>query len=239
MKPLLTVLLSFTLLCACRCNIGGKRINGNGNLESETRNISEVSKIKLMGSMEVFLDSGATAVRVEADENLIPYIITEVDGDWLEIKTRNNINYRTKNPMRVYVTAPTITHIKLSGSGDIISQRKFWSKQPIEFDIAGSGNIRLQVNTPRVDADIAGSGNLEIGGETRDVEVSIAGSGNYRGLELKAENAKVNIAGSGDAYVFADVNMDAKIVGSGNIKYKGNADVKRRILGSGTVKVSE
>lgn len=217
----------------------GKRVVGNGNLESETRNISRATKIKVLGSMEVILDSGATAVRVEADENLLPYIITDVDNNWLELRMKNNISYNTKNTMRVYITTPTITHLKLSGSGNVSSEKKFWSKQPIHFDIAGSGDIDINVNTPKVDADIAGSGNLNITGETRDVDVSIAGSGNYKGIDLKAENANIKIAGSGDAMVFADVKMNARIMGSGNVKYRGNATIDQKILGSGVVKLEQ
>ncbi|HEX8331536.1 MAG TPA: head GIN domain-containing protein [Segetibacter sp.] len=239
MKSLLAVLLTITLLGACRCNITGKRVVGNGNLESETRVVNRATKIKVLGHVEVILDSGATSVRVEADENLLKYILTEVDDNWLEIRMKNNINYTTSNPMRVYVTTPTITHIKMAGSGKVVSERKFWSKESINFDIAGSGDIDIDVNTPKVDADIAGSGNLAISGETRNVDVSIAGSGNYNGLELKAENANIKIAGSGDALVFADVKMNAKIMGSGNVKYRGNATIDKKILGSGSIKLVE
>ena len=239
MKPLLALLLPLMILSSCRWNINHKRIKGNGNLESESRDISRATKIKLMGDMDVILDSGATAIRVEADENLLPYIITELDDNWLELKMKRGVSLSTSNPMRIYITTPTITHIKVAGSGNVSSDRKFWSQQEINFDIAGSGNITIDVNTPQVDADIAGSGNLNISGETRDVDVSIAGSGNYKGLDLKAENAKINIAGSGDAMVFADVKMNARIVGSGNIKYKGNASVDRKVIGSGSISVTD
>ena len=213
----------------------GKRVNGNGNLESENRDIRRATKIKVLGSMEVLLDSGATAVRVEADKNLLPYIITDIDDDWLVLKMKNGIRYHTNNPMRVYITTPAITNIKVAGSGNVSSGKKFWSKDPIHLDIAGSGDVNINVNTPKVDADIAGSGNLNIAGETRDVDVSVAGSGNFKGFDLKAENAKVKIAGSGDVMIFADVRLEARIAGSGNIKYKGSASVEKKIAGSGRV----
>jgi hypothetical protein len=239
MKPLLVVFIAFTLLGACRCNFMGKRVNGNGNLESETRVINRATKIKVLGHMEVILDSGSTSVRVEADENLLKYIVTKVDDGWLEIRMKSNINYTTSNSIKVYVTTPTITHIKMAGSGKVFSEKKFWSKESINFDIAGSGDINIDVNTPKVDADIAGSGNLDIMGETRDVDISIAGSGNYNGIELKAENANIKIAGSGDAMVFADVRMNAKIMGSGNVRYRGNATIDKKIMGSGSIKMAE
>ena len=217
----------------------GKRVKGNGNFESETRNISHATKIKVEGGMEVILDSGATSIRVEADENIIPYILTDLDDNWLRIRLKRNISITTSNTMRVYITTPTIYNIRVAGSGNVTSEKKFWSKKPISFDIAGSGDITIDVNAPKVDADIAGSGNLMITGETRDVDVSIAGSGNYQGMDLKAENARVSIAGSGDAFVFADVKINAKIMGSGNVKYKGNASVDKKVMGSGKVEMMQ
>ncbi|MEJ7679455.1 MAG: DUF2807 domain-containing protein [Segetibacter sp.] len=69
----------------------------------------------------------------------------------------------------------------------------------------------------------------------------VTGSGNYDSPNLKAENANVKILGSGDASLFAEVNLEASIAGSGDIKYRGNAAVKKDVAGSGSfaVKVQE
>jgi hypothetical protein len=101
--------------------------------------------------------------------------------------------------------------------------------------ITGSGDITCNINAPRIDAKLAGSGTLHIAGETRDVEVDIAGSGNYNGTDLKAENAAVKIAGSGDVSLFADARLEVKVMGSGSVKYRGNAIVNKKIMGSGSV----
>ena len=66
---------------------------------------------------------------------------------------------------------------------------------------------------PKLNSHITGSGNLHISGETKDVDVHISGSGNYDGPGLKAENASVHIAGSGDANLFADYKLKASIAG--------------------------
>lgn len=232
------VISSLSLICflSSACFNPGKRVKGNGNVESETRVVNRANKIKVSGSMNIIVDSGATAIRVEAEENILPYIITTVHDNWLEIRTRKNVRISTTRPMTVYVTTPYVTAVRIDGSGNITSENKMWSKDPISINIGGSGDVRMLVNTPKIDADIAGSGNVTIAGETRDVDVSIAGSGNFEGKDLKAENAKVKIAGSGDATVFADVKLNASIVGSGNVSYIGHADVERKIAGSGKVR---
>lgn len=217
------------------CDFNGETINGNGHLTNETRHVNNTSKINVTGDMNVFVDARSPAVKVEGDENIIQYIETEVNGGWLEIKTRDHININSSNPVKVYVTATDISDLKVNGSGNITCNSKFSSGNNMSFSITGSGNITADVNTPAVDAGITGSGNMYIKGESRNVDINITGSGNYDSPNLKAENAEVKISGSGDANLFADINLKATIAGSGDIKYRGNTAVEKHIAGSGSV----
>lgn len=226
----LILAISFT-----SCDFNGHTVNGNGNSKSEVRSVGNTTKINVVGGMDVFVDQGASAVKVEGDENILPYIETRIDDDWLEIKTRDHVNIRSSTPVKVYVTTPEVTALKVTGSGNLTCNNKFSSRNSISFSITGSGNITADVNTPAVDAGITGSGNMYIKGETRNVDIQITGSGNYDSPNLKAENANVKILGSGNASLFADANLKASIAGSGDIKYSGNAAVDKNIAGSGSV----
>lgn len=203
---------------------------------TETRSIDDATNIKVLGHAEVIIDSGATALKVEGDENILPYIITAYSNNRLEIRSRNNVNLHTGNPIRVYVTTPTVKSVSISGSGNVKSSAKFWSQQPVSLNISGSGDLYMKINAPGVNAGISGSGNITVSGETRNLEVKISGSGDYNGMDLKAEIARVHISGSGDASLYAEDRLEAYISGSGDVKYKGKASVDKHISGSGNVK---
>jgi hypothetical protein len=222
------------MLFTCCINMG-ERVNGSGNIKTENRQVGKADKIKVMGDIDVFIDQGPTSVKVEADDNLLQYIETSVNDGWLKIKTRHNVNINSEKPVKVYLVTPEITDLDVSGSGNIKCNQKFSTDNNTSFSISGSGDILAAINAPKVEAHISGSGNLHISGETKDVAIHISGSGNYDGAELKAENANVSIAGSGDAGLFADNKLKASVAGSGNIKYKGNATVDSHIAGSGSV----
>jgi hypothetical protein len=183
----------------------------------------------------VGIDSGETNVRIQGDDNLLRYIITDDDEGWLEVRMRDHINYRTTSPIKVYVTTPVVSAINVTGSGNVSANNKFYSSRKMALSITGSGDITCNVNTPRVDANLTGSGTLHISGETKDLDINIAGSGNYDGGDLKTENAKVKIAGSGDVSLFADAHLNVNVMGSGTVKYRGNALVNKKIMGSGSV----
>lgn len=228
LTALVTVLLN-------SCINMGERVKGSGNTKSENRTVSKAERIKVMGDMDVYIDQGPTSLKVEGDDNVLPYIETVADGDWLEIRTKDDVNFNTSKPIKVYVTTPNITDLKVTGSGNIVCNQKFSTDNNSSFDITGSGDITTAISAPKVEAHISGSGNLHISGETKNVEIHVSGSGNYDGADLKAENANVSIAGSGDANLFADNKLKVSVAGSGNVKYKGNAIVESHIAGSGSV----
>ena len=223
------------LITLFSCKFGGRKIDGNGRVATEKRAAGSLSKVKVAGEINVVIDNGLAGIRVEADENLIPYIVTETDGDWFKIRVKDEANLQAAKIPTVYISTPAISSIKVTGNSEILANGKFSSMEQMDFDIAGSGSITIEVNAPAVETEISGSGSLHISGETRTAKVEITGSGNYDGISLKAENADVSISGSGEAIVFAETALKASIAGSGNIKYKGSAAVDKKVSGSGEV----
>lgn len=235
MRKGILYIISIVTVSLLSCNMSGESVEGNGNLKSENRPVSNTAKILIVGGLDVFVEQGKPAVRVEGDENILQYVETNAGNEWLEIKTRDHVNIHSAHPVKIYITAPEISALKVAGSGNITCNNKFSSGRNMSFSITGSGNITANVNSPVVNASITGSGNMYLKGETRNADIEITGSGNYDSPELKAENAAVKISGSGDANLFADNNLKASIIGSGGVKYRGNAAVDKNIAGSGVV----
>ena len=235
MTKVFSSLLLFVVILISSCDITGERIDGNGNVTSSNRPLDKAEKIRVQGAVDVIIAPGSPSIRVEADENLIPYIETTMEDNWLEIKTRNDVNLHTSNSIKVYVTTPLVSDLKLTGSGNITGNGKFATNDDMTISITGSGDIRMEVNAPKVEADVTGSGNLHIAGETQNLDINVTGSGNYEGQDLKAENAVAKVSGSGDINLFADSHLKATVNGSGNIKYKGSPNVDSHVAGSGSV----
>lgn len=238
MKLLSCVL--FAVLAGISCNPFHETIRGNGNITTSERNVSSVQKIKCAGSYDVQLTQGSpVSVKIEADENLQSYIVTDVDGDKLTIHTKNDVNIDPSQKIKVYITADKLEEFQLTGSGNAQTTNKFTGGEHLELGIAGSGNIHFDVNTPQINSSISGTGDIYLTGETRDSKINIAGSGNYHADELKSESATVKIAGTGDAHLFADSSLTINIAGVGSVFYKGNPSISQNIAGTGKIKKEE
>lgn len=235
MKHILLLMLIGLGLLSCRVGVGEK-IKGNGKFTSEPRDVGRFSRVEVRGGISVELVPGQPSVRVEADENLLRHIITREENGWLIIRTKDHVRLRSSRPIRVYVSTEELSAVNIAGSGSVTGRGKFSGADKLDIDVAGSGNVDLDVNTPKVSVDIAGSGNVSLAGETRDARVNITGSGNYQAEDLMTENTDIDIAGSGDARLHADQTLKADVLGSGNVYYRGKASVRSQTTGSGKVK---
>lgn len=232
-------LLAFFLFAvfAMSCNWIGKTVHGDGNIVSERRNVKKAEKIIIKGNFDIVLVPGSeTSVVVETDQNLQDFILMSESNEELVFKTKRKFNIKSDHGIKITITTPKLSGIHLAGSGNIMGKGKFVGANELKIDIAGQGDVNLEVNTPRIEVDIAGSGNVRLAGETKNAKFDIAGTGDCNAEGLKSEISSIKIAGNGNVKVFADVQLDIKIMGSGDVFYKGNAEVSQKIVGAGTVK---
>ena len=236
MKYIFLFLLGTLVFFSCRY-IGGKRVRGNGNLITQERSVSGFEGVESYGSFDVTLiPSDATSVKIEADDNLQQYIETYVNHNKLQIRTRDGYNLRPRNDIKITVSGPVFSTIATHGSGSITGRGLLnTNNDDVALRVAGSGNIEVELNASKVDSEIAGSGNISVKGTSKEFEGGIYGSGNIRAGNLRTEDSKVEIAGSGNVEIFASNKLDVSVMGSGEVKHRGNAQVNTKISGSGSV----
>jgi autotransporter translocation and assembly factor TamB len=229
--------LTLLIICFCGCIDSSKRIRGNGETVIDKRNISSAVSIKTSGSFDVDVIPGATTfLQINGESNLIPYIETINNGTTLVLRVKEGYSISPTQKIAISITTPTLEQVTIAGSGNVTGRGKFTGANMLEAEIAGSGTIKLEVNTPDIRAKVAGSGDINLSGETKTLSVKIAGSGNYQGEHLKSESAKVDIAGSGDVRIHAEKTLDIRIAGHGDVYYTGNAVLTQKIAGSGNIK---
>ena len=224
-------------------------IDGNGQVTTETRQLVSFNQIDNSGTFNVYVkqDSVFTAT-IEAESNLIPYVRTIINGNTLEIDTREN--FRETYPINVYVTSPTIQGVELSGSGYVkmdsldvdylqivlsgSGQMDGYSvTNSLVAKISGSGNINLEAYTNSSDIRISGSGNINLIGESLSGSCTISGSGQINSYSFTQNECIAKISGSGDMYLNVVDYLDVTIPGSGSVYYIGDPSISVSITGSG------
>lgn len=233
-KILFFVLIAATFLNACDF-VTGKRVKGNGNVKTEDRSEGAFTGVESRSSFSTYVGIGPQSIKIEAEENLLPYIITYIDNGVLRIDTKEGFWLKSSRSIKVYVTSPRLNKIIVSGSGDIEGTTKITDSSRIDLDVNGNASMKLDVDAPVVDTDLSGNGDIELKGQARDFSANSTGNGHIKAMELQTENGKIEILGNGTAEVFASVKLDVSIGGNGSVRYKGNAQTSTHITGNGSI----
>lgn len=236
MKKLFFIFSVFTVILSSCDFVTGDRVKGNGNMQSVERSETGFTGVNSSSNFDTYVGIGPYSVKIEAEENIIPYIETFVDNGTLKIDTKEGFWLKPRRTVKIYVTAPRLTKIHSEGNGNVISTTKITDSSRIDLHVGGNAEMKVEVDAPEIDADLGGNGGIEIKGQARDFQCKTAGNGHIEAFGLQTESAKVEIYGNGNANVSASVKLDVRIGGNGNVHYKGNAQITTQITGNGNIK---
>jgi len=207
--------------------------------ETEDRHLTGFHAVDVSGSFDVYIVQGATeSVKVDAPQDVIHNILTDVKGGTLNIHTKDHFNWHNlfgNKKMVVYVTLKEITGIALTGSGDVYFKEGLTANN-LTLHLTGSGDVSGKLTAKTLESSITGSGDIKISGHADNSKISVTGSGDYSARSLTTTKTVAHVGGSGDADVNASESLEASVTGSGDVRYAGNPkNVSKSKTGSGEI----
>jgi hypothetical protein len=208
-----------SLLISCSVISGAcvfDSVAGSGKIVTEPRMVSGFSAVSLSGSGQVTIEqTGMESLTVTTDDNLLPYIKTDVKGSTLELGFKDPMMSLAPTDGIVFkLTVRKLEGLHISGSGK--ADAKGLDPDHVKVNISGSGEVLAQ-------------------GTANELDLSISGSGRYRGEDMRSKRATIDISGSGGAVIAASETLKADVSGSGSIEYIGDPQVTQHVSGSGSV----
>lgn len=208
-------------------------LRGEGPLVSETRDVDNFSGVDVALSGDVLVKAGSEfKVEVTAEESILPYLVTRVESD-SSLHVYFSRNVKDVDGLEITVTMPELTLLRLSGSGQVLTQGVF-DGNVIDLELAGSGEIRsADLQYDNIGVQVSGSGKIDLNGACDEFYGQISGSGEVDALNCPVREAGFQVSGSGSAKVDVSEFLKARISGSGDIFYRGNPQIDSEISGSG------
>jgi len=234
---LIVLLLGTLFLSACA---GLRVVRGTGDMTEENREVSGFNAVALDGVGTIFIEQGdSESLRIEAEDNLMKFLRTEVEGGTLKLTVREGINIVPTQGVFYYLTVRDLEEIAVNGLGNVDLPDL---KTPrLVLEINGGGEINVQnLETGSLDVGINGLGSLNMdGGQVQGQNISIDGGGSYDARHMLSETADVSIKGLGSAILWVQEQLDVTIDGGGSVQYTGKPQVTSEISGLGEVRALE
>ena len=198
---------------------GKKRITltGSGNVITESRQVRNFDRVSLSGCGELIITQGdQESLMIEAEDNILPYIKTEVKSRTLIISFKN-IRLRSIKPIKFNLSIKDIVGLDVSGAGDVRAANIKTSH--LDLDISGVGDVVINsLKAEKLAVDLSGTGDCNLSGKVVKQEIDIGGAGEYRAPKLESETARLKISGAGNATTWARDSLDIDISGSGDYR---------------------
>lgn len=186
---------------------------GSGRMATEARTVSEFTQIDVGSVFQVEVTAqGEYSVEVEADDNLLQFIKTEVRGGRLEISLDKRV--KTSNPMRIRITAPNIDRIEASGASKV--------------NLSNLKNSELTVDT-------SGASKINVSGETAKLDIDVSGASKIDAGSLLTLTANIDASGASHVNVNVANELVADASGASRITYTGSATVSKSTSGASSV----
>lgn len=177
----------------------GRGIQGSGNVTVEKRDLKGFKSVDVGGIFQVDVIAGKDfSVEVEADDNLLSHIETEVRGDTLYIETNGRI--KSSNAIKVRVTAPNVDKLDASGVANV--------------SLSGVKNDALTLSS-------SGASKVTVSGETSQLNVDVSGATKILADQLKAANASIEASGASYVGVNVSGELNSDLSGASKVEYTG------------------
>lgn len=188
-------------------------VKGSGVRKTEKRDLAAFNGIETSGAFEVQVNcQKPVSIEIEADDNLLPLVQTEVRDGVLRVTTTKG--YSSSGGIVLRVTVPDLASIKSTGAG--------------KFNIAGVKNDAFEIRS-------TGAATVVASGESKSAKIESTGAGTIDAHKLRVNNADVSVTGAASVDVYATDQLDVRVSGAGTVSYSGNPKVNKRLSGAGQV----
>ena len=207
----LTALLPFNILAQ------------DHNITIQERNIAPFDAIDVGGAFTLILSQGdPQSVKVETDENLQSRVVTEVEGNELQISSKG-----LKNPgkLNVYVTVKQLHSLNVSGAASVKGENKLTSDN-LRIETSGAAKADLNIETTKLTTEVSGAADLKLSGSATLHYSELSGAGQLKALDLLTSTSTMDISGAAEGRITAKDEIIADVSGAGKLTYYDEPAVK-------------
>ncbi len=218
--------ISLFVLCLLVVSITfGQRncVKGSHDIKTETRTIGSFDEIEVRDAIDLYITQGdVPSIEIEADDNIIEYIKTEVHNGVLEIGTPN-IRIKNADKMNVHITVTDLSRLYAAGASDVYIKDVL--KVPsLKMEMRGASDFEGEIEVGKFEGHFSGASDADIEGKAGESKIKLSGSSDFMGKRFVMESCTLKASGSSDAELKVEKILDVRASGSSDIYYNKSVE---------------
>ncbi|MEN2489936.1 head GIN domain-containing protein [Flavobacterium sp. B11] len=227
------IIATVTALLFASCNFNMNAIEGSGNVTTEKRNVQgEFKNISVSNAIDlVIVQSDATEITVEADDNLQKEIVTKVENGTLIIECKYS-SFRNITSKKVTVKMPVVHKIEAS-SASTVETDGFVQSEDVTLEASSAASMDVKIESDRIAIDAGSGSSIDIEGKALSLTTSVSSGGSIDAEKLMANDIHADASSGGTVSVRPILSLKADASSGGNINYSGTPKTIEKSATSG------
>jgi hypothetical protein len=212
---MLTVLLVFV-----RVNLKlGPVTEGSMNVVTETRQIASFKAIEASGGLTIeLLQDDAIGLTIEADDNLIELVVTEVDDEVLKIHLKERVGKH--KALDVKVAFVTLEALRASAGVRVTSVTTLVGLA-LEHVLSSGAYSDLNLDFETLTLEATSGSHAKLAGKVSELFIKSNAGSQVEASELEAQNATINTSSGAVNHIFVNNEMSIDASSGALVSYGG------------------
>jgi hypothetical protein len=234
---------TFGALAVAACLLAGcslaalaqQQVKGSGTMKEETREVGDFTGVEVSHSLQATITIGPKAVKLSADDNLLPLIVTEVKDGRLVAKLKENVGIQTSNPMKLTISTPKLDSIGASGASHV--EATVATSDRFAIDVSGASHATVKgLDTDAIEIDASGASQINVAGRCKSLKLDLSGASNLKANDLDAQSVQHDLSGASHGEVRASSSIEGDVSGASKLQVFGQPSIKKvGLSGAGSV----
>jgi hypothetical protein len=215
----ISIALLAILVTSCQQTISfGNGIKGSGNVVTQNRNITEkFTGIDAGSGIEVEITQANTpSILVEADDNIIEYITTEIQNGILIISCKESI--KNAKERKVKVTLPDVESISASSGSEIKSMNTITSSS-LDIKSSSGSEIDITIQAENAYCTSSSGSTINLKGKALKLQTQSSSGSDIDAEDLLANEINATSSSGSHTTIHPIVSLEASASSGGNINY--------------------
>ncbi len=227
-------------------------VRGSGNLVTRTKAAPDFRAVSASRGVEVII-GGSDEVVIEADDNVLDYVVAEVENGTLGITISDKVNLRNADVIVRIPNNGKINSLRASSGAEIRTESALKASD-LEIRLSSAAaliaalkaercNIRMSSGTEMkaaVDFEqcsiaLSSGSSARLSGKADSMSAELSSGSELNAFELNARMCEVDVSSGAEAEVNCSGKLTARVSSGGSVEYKGDCQVDPKCSSGGEI----